>query len=487
MNANIATIFPLPTLEDVAQNYRDYVTSQNSLINPNVPNTDFYLKSFGIAGTCTGIVGDASFYFINMFPQYKTGVFLDIGLQAAGLPPRFPATYASAILGTVSAPAAQFTVQAGMQLNEPITNTIFQILTTQLIITTDPISYNNIASVCTIIGAGNQLAPGTVLYFATPPIDDDSNPVLSLTVQSSVSGTDVESDDQANQRLLAAAQIPRSGSRITDYFYYGLDANVYPVDQTITWVLTIPNNQFLSANYNFGIFGLSGAGITDAILDQGIINNTYELFDRSINGSTISAMETSIGIQQLININPYVDSIGTQFLPTYYLAGPTLSPYIQVTVILQIGVSLSSVIKINTTDSNYPVISLTVEQLIKREVRRAICQQQYGANQTYSASGAITSSTIFTSSIEDQLGYALGTAQYQGIYATVLLDRIIEINNGTGAYFPTNILLTPGFQTNNGIPNPPPATTGGGYPLLWIYDITDDTAVGYNNIKVVAT
>lgn len=482
MNENIATIFALPTLEDVAQNYRNYITSQNSLINPNVPNTDFYLKSFGIAGISTGIVGDMSSYFINMFPQYKTGIFLDIGLQAAGLPPRFPATYASAILGTVSPPSSPFTVQAGMQLNEPITNTIFQILTTQLILTTDAISYNNIASVCTIIGSGNQLAPGTVLFFATPPIDDDTNPVLSLTVKSSVSGTDVESDDQANLRLLEASQIPRSGSRITDYFYYGLDANVYPVPETINWVLTLPNNQFLSANYNFGVFGLSGTGITDAILDKGIINNNYVLFDRSISAGTISAIETSIRIQQLINANPYVDSIGTQFLPTYLL------PYIQVKVILQVGFDLSSVIKINTTDPHNAVISITVEQLIKREVRRAICQQPYGANQTYSASGAITSSTIFTSSIEDQLGYALGTAQYQGIYATVLLDRIIEINDGTGTYLPTNIILSPGgFQTNNGIPNPPPATTGGGYPLLWIYDITDNTTVGYNNILVVAT
>ena len=225
--ANISTIFNLPTVENVAQSYRDFVTAQNSSVNPNIPKTDFYLKSEALAGIVTGAVGDASYYFVNMFPQYLSGVFVDLGLSARGLPPRESATYATAVLGTVAAPDATFTVQAGMQLNNLATNAVFQILTTMTIDISNPASYNNIDSICTIIGLGNSQTSGTVLTFATPPIDANNNPVMSLTVQSSIDGTDAETDDQAVTRILNGTQIPKSGARITDYYYYILDGNNY--------------------------------------------------------------------------------------------------------------------------------------------------------------------------------------------------------------------------------------------------------------------
>lgn len=487
---NIATIFDLPSIDVLAQAYRDYVTSQNTAVNPNIEDSDFYLKSIGLAGLISGAIGDAAINFINIFPQYLNGSYINLGLAARDLPMQQAATYAQANLGTVTAPAATFTVQAGMQLTNSVTNVVYEILNTMTINISDPASYNNIPAICTVAGAGNQLAPSTVLTFSNPPLDVDSNPVETLTVQNSTDGVNAETDNEAVTRIVNGTQIPKSGSRITDYYYYILDGNLYLPDNAIviTNAITIPNNQFNSANFDFGLFGVGGSAITDYTLNQGILYGispgTYTPFDRSISDDAITAIQQSVTAQQLININPYINSITTQNLPT--TESMVVTPYFQITVTLYPGLTLGTVLQINSSDQNGNpiVISMTVENLIKREVRRAICQQPFGATQTLDESGAIVTSQILLSSIEQQLDSALGTGQYQGTYATILIDRQVFIwQSGTGGgavYGYTNI------PVDIGIPNPPPSPMID-YPLAWIYDIADDPSIGYDNILVVPT
>lgn len=477
-NTNIVTIFQLPAQSDVAQDYRNYITAQNTAINPNIASSDFYLKSVALAGIATGAVADTASYFIQMFPQYLTGTFTNIGLSQRSLPPMQAATYAQAVLGTVNAPAATFTVQVGMQLNSSV-GAIYEILTTSIIDITNSASYNNIGAICTQIGAGNQIPVDSVLTFANPPIDSNNNPVATLTVQSSVDGSNAEANNGAVSRILAGTQIPKSGSRTTDYYYYILGGNNYVAGNLITDAITIPNNQFQSANYNFGLFGVGGSQITDYILNQGLLaNTTYLPFSRTLTNAAITAIGQSVATQQLINTNPYINTVSTQNLPTEQSS--VVTPFFQIGVVLATGYNLTTLIQLNSTDQNNNpiVISLTVEQLIQREVRRAICQQGYGATQTLSAQGVILASTILVSTIEQQLDYALGTTQYNGIYATILIDRqVLTYNSTSHAYEYQNIAM------NIGIPNPP-LNPSQNYNLDWIYDIADNSTIGYANIAV---
>lgn len=478
-NTNIVTIFQLPAQSDVAQNYRNYITAQNTAINPNITGGDFYLKSVAIAGITTGAVADTASYFVQMFPQYLTGTFTNIGLSQRGLSPMQAATYAQATLGTVNAPAATFTVQAGMQLNSASNGAIYEIIATTIINITNPASYNSISSICTQIGAGNQIPVGSILTFANPPIDSNNNPVTTLTVQSSIDGSNAETNNGAVVRILAGTQIPKSGSRITDYYYYVLDGNNYISGNLITDAITIPNNQFLSTNYNFGLFGVGGSSITDYVLNQGLLSNTtYESFNRTLTNAAITAIGQSVASQQLINITPYINTVSTQNLPT--TQATVVTPFFQIGVVLATGYNLSTLISLNSTDQNNNpiVISLTVEQLIQREVRRAICQQAYGATQTLNTQGVIIASTILVSAIEQQLDYALGTTQYNGIYATILVDRqVLTYNSTSSAYEYQNIAMS------IGIPNPPENPIQN-YTLEWIYDIADNATIGYANILV---
>lgn len=479
---NINAIFDLPSIDTLAQSYRNYITATNADVNPNIVNSDFWLKSIALAGITGGALSDAAVEFINIFPQYLTGSYINVGLSQRGLPAQYAATYATAILGTVTVPISPFTVQSGMQLTNSYNNAIYEILTTATINISDPASYNNIGAICTVVGTGNQLPVSTVLTFTNPPLDNNGNPVTTLTVQSSTDGANQESDTDADTRVVKAAQIPKSGSRVTDYYYFALDGNQYLGSQIITDCQTLPNNQFQSLNYNFGVFGIGGTAITDYILNQGILYGvspgTYTPFTRTLPNSAITAISQSISVQQQIEAEPYVNTVSTQNLPTEQMS--VVTPYIQISVTLYPGLTLSSVLQINSTNQyGEPIIiSITASNLIKREARRAICQQNFGATQTFDGNGAIVSSKILLSSIEQQLDYSLGTIQYQGAYATILADRQIFIYDpAISNYNYINIPLDIGIPA-------PPSNPVINYPLEWIYDIADDPVIGYDNIIV---
>lgn len=468
------TIFNIPSQDVYAQNYRQYIVAENANINPNIPDTDFWYKSIALSGVVVGGVADASYNYINIFPQYQAGTILSMSLANKGVPPINPATYATATLTTgPNIPPAGFALKQGMQLIDPVNNAVYQIREDYEV---QPLAHNwnTIPSIATVLGAGNALTPATLLNFSVPVIDYAGNQINNLTVVSSVDGVNQETDEQANGRLLELTRIPRGGARTTDIKYILLpQVNIVYNNNILTDVVTIPNNQFLNGTYNYGVFGLSGTSINDAILNQGLLSSsTYLPFNRGVDSLEISRMSNVLAVASLINSTPFVGSVATQSLPT--LQGGTITPYIKIKVSLLSGYSLSSILNIQ---SDIATISLTVEQLIQREVRRAICSQPFGALQTQSTSGQILTSNIPLSSIEQQLDYALGTSQYNGLYATILTDRQVFIySSGSGAsavYTYANIALSVG------IPNPPTTTT-----LRYIYDIADNAAIGYANINV---
>jgi hypothetical protein len=84
---------------------------------------------------------------------------------------------------------------------------------------------------------------------------------------------------------------------------------------------------------------------------------------------------------------------------------------------------------------------------------------------------------ISTSVIETALDLALGTSDYNGVYATILTNREVLIWNGSAYVYTTPIPLL--IDIPNPIVNTSPNITD---TLGWIYDIG-----GYDNILVTAT
>ncbi len=117
---------------------------------------------------------------------------------------------------------------------------------------------------------------------------------------------------------------------------------------------------------------------------------------------------------------------------------------------------------------------MTIKQLIQREIRRSICQQQFGATLTKNAAtGEIISSEILISSIQSQLDNALGTSNTTGTLGAYLVNRTIYIYNGTDYVQESKIDL------NLGIPT---VVTD---DLQWLYDISTTVGNIYLNIGVV--
>ena len=136
-------------------------------------------------------------------------------------------------------------------------------------------------------------------------------------------------------------------------------------------------------------------------------------------------------------------------------------------VVLQSGYSLSSPISLGGN-------TFTIEQLIQREIRRAICQQPFGATLTTDIlTGEILNSQILLSAIQTQLDESLGTSLSTGTLGAYLKNRVIYIKDNTNNYTqPASIEVILGIPT---------LSTG---DLPWVYDISTDPDFIYPNIGV---
>lgn len=451
-----SNIFNLPTADDLTQLYKDTIQAEsNGTINPNIG--DYNYKAIAIGGFSAGIYADFSSGYKNYFPQYTQGQALTDWLEASSLPPLQPTTYATLTLQTNPpiAVGVTLTLTSGMELTDSTTGSKYLILENIIV---DDTNYNTIKGISNVAGVGFNLNVNAQLNFEDIPLNSLGNPVPSLYVVSSTDGTEAETENEAQQRLLNAWQIPQSGSRITDYQLYTLDANQYLPNKIIVDSIVLNNNQFNNnPDFNFAIFAVGGSPINDSVLNKGLLPaTTFEQFSRTIQDltNTIAKIKQSIYVQQIINNKMWIDTVSTQII----------NFNIKIEVTLYNGFALSS---------NVPLADgtiLTVEQLIKRETRRAICGQPYGANQEISINSNILSSNIPLSTIEQRLDYTLGTYEYNGIYTTILKDRRITVDIGSGFMY-QNIPL------QVGIPAPTTSTTNA--PLEWIYDVNS-----YNNIIV---
>jgi hypothetical protein len=236
----------------------------------------------------------------------------------------------------------------------------------------------------------------------------------------------------------------------------------------VTDAIVLINNELVytnaTNNVNVAVFDLSGSAITDEVLNKGLLPHTTAIvFDRSVLPATYGASLQKLLNQDVCGWHPVTNTATTQSLTTNIAPNP---PFIKVVVTLANGYLLTNNI---LSDG----ITLTLEQIIQREVRRAICGQPYGAVLSKDLlTGAIISSSFPTSAIEQQLDVTLGTPNTYGILGNYLLSRSVLFYNGTTYEYKAELAL------NIGIP------TLVANPIAWVYDVSLDPASIYYNILV---
>lgn len=418
--------------------------------------------------------------FNNTIPQYSDEFGINTQLASAALAPQLPAQPAQMTL----TPTPSLTV--GKVYDLPVgTIVTADNGNTYTVIASDITNYVNTIPLSTInpnflvisnIKGQGYLLPTDSILTLTPPIVSTDNidsfsQVKVVDLSTNHDGTNAESLASATNRLITAKQIPLNGTRLTDFQDIILQNFGVPPNTTVTGVIILNSNQVTYAPpsiANFGIYLASGDPINNAILDQGLITGTTtQLYTRNTNSTIIDNVKNFLYLQEIIGARPAVNSVATQ--PLTGNADPDKA-FFRITVKLQKGYSKTQIVQIGNS-------SYTIEQLIQREVRRAVCGQNFGATlaqdiDTY----AYTSSTLQISDIENQLDATLGTANSTGTLGAYLINRVVEVYNYTDDkynYVPI-IDLTLGIPTTD-IPS---AT------LDWVYDISITPADIYPNIKV---
>ena len=193
------------------------------------------------------------------------------------------------------------------------------------------------------------------------------------------------------------------------------------------------------------------------------IKNDNSADNNVVNNSAINETQINLINNQTIGLHPTTSTVVTQGLTS-----GTSPAFIRVSVSINYGYDLTSKVVLAGG------VTLTLAQLIKREVRRAICAQPFGALLVINPlTGSITASSIPIGSLENAIDYALGTPTTVGTIGTYISNRMIQLYVAGQYTSQASIPLTLGLPSNQGD------------NLPWVYDVSLTPADIYSNIEVV--
>ena len=409
------------TAQEVASNYYSQISALNPTINPSLPGSDFWAKGQAIGNLVAGIQQNIYLVQQQLFVQTCSGSGVDKQLASWGQIPRMGPQPAVGVGILTTSPSSNFTIPAGTTLTYSQNNQTFIVQQdTHITIVGGPNQQFPIESQST--GSGIQIPNGSTLTFSSPV-----GGFSSATSGDMTDGSDTETDLQCISRLLTAIQQPRLGGTVGDYETWALSIN------GVTGAKSFPN---LFVSGSLTVIILAGGSDYDVILETPASSTQY--YSRTANFALVGEVTDYIQTQRPAGANVVVSTTTTQFVPS--------SGTISVQVLLANGLELTTVLP--------SVGSLTVEQLIQREVRRAIITTPLNGTEIDNTS------YILLSTIEQVLDIGLSAGdQYSGIYASILLDRTVTYDGG-----------------NNNIPLNNNPDTNGNYPF--IYDVL------YSNIVV---
>lgn len=427
--------------------------------------SDFQAKAFATGSVGAGVSSDAQRLFQEALPQYSTSLGANAQLAARGGQPQLPSSPAILTLSANGVIAGQtYLIPLGTYLTST-DKKVYQVTTpnpieTSVVITS---TANVLYAQSSTNGANTGLNVGSVLTL-TPPIvsNDGTVNISSCTVTAVVNGTNEESLSSAISRLIELYQSPLDLTRGTDYKNQAIAINNGIVRDAV--VLTNNQINYASPLYNCGVFLAVGDPINNLILDQGLVTTPAVVYSRTADAGTISTTQQYFTGQYIVGSRPNVQTLDTQALTTNT---DIANPFIKCVVTLQNGYTLASNITIGND-------VFTIQQLIQREVRRAICAQPFGATLEIDINtGAILSSKLLISAIQNQLDSTLGTSNTTGTLGAYLIDRVIFIKDSGGIYVQeANIPLSLSIPVSIAI------------NLPWVYDISLDPAYIYPNIGV---
>lgn len=377
------------TVASLMKDYQDYLQAQNSKINPYAPNDFWEVDAGASALQMLDLYMNLQLVRNSIYPQNSAGDQVDEWIFSSGLPARGGLTY-----GTIQA----VVLYAG----DGIIND-GDIFTDLASLNPPPLSYTN-NQYQAFIGQNISINSIVTLYALNPgsntiePIGNklsNTDGTKVIQVQLSTNGQQQESDQQAIERVLQVKRQPRAGARESDYVNYARQAS----DQ-VTDVITIPGFYVVNNVSLLGVFILVGTNITDYQLNQGLLpSTTFIQYSRQASQSLIDQVNIDIENLKLVALNISVGTVTTKIV--YNSSNP-----LEIKVALPVGYDLNTMITVISQDQNFnPIpIKISVRDLVKREARRALCNQQGGTeigNNLYITMDSIISALNDNLSVEE--------------------------------------------------------------------------------------
>ncbi len=373
------------TPEQVADQYLEHLKSLKPEINTAQTDSDWWIRSRVTGGVIAGIYADQARIANDPFPQSARREGLLKSLQTYFGEGFTSATVSIGNVLVTGASGSQIVV--GQQFEyEPNGN---------LYVATETTDFNTETSITVPVqsiatGQNQNLLEGAELTIPSPPAGVDSAAFVTGAPLSD--GRNEESNPEAALRILAQIRSPLAGGKVSDYEQFARAA-----DPAVT---SAKVSRFPFGLGTVGVVITAGTTDIDAALDAGdpiILIPSDDLVDR---------------VQDYIEEqNPVTDC-------AYVLKPASIG--IDVTVSVRYANGDGTTINSGQT--------LTQEELVRREVQRAIYKTPPGGRQ-FGATGY-----VMASEIEEIIDLNLSASPYTiGEYAQIITDRQVADLSGSGA------------------------------------------------------
>lgn len=390
----MAIVFKSP--EDWAKQYRIYLKGLKPDVNTDQTDSDWWIRSKVVGGVLSGISQDQRKIADDAFPQSARTEALERHLDlyfGSGFLEAQQSEGTVGVTGTVGT-----VINSGLEFTYSPNGNTYQAssgLTLSTVIS--GITASGIVPVISVNSGQNQnLLEGAQLVIASPPVGLSS---LAKVINGDLAdGKNAETNAEAAARILNRIQKPPAGGTANDYQTWATEADASVVDSNIIrWI------------YGPGTVGVViTAGTTD--IDEAIDN-----------GDPVVRIPSNALVEQ---VQDYIDA-KKPLTDCAYVQKPTV-------------VTLDVTVRVRFFDGGLLSIpagqTLTQEQMVIREVKRAIYKTPPGGRQL-GGSGFMVASEI-----EEVIDSNLSAAPYtEGEIVQILTDRQVDDLSASGA----NLLILP--------------------------------------------
>jgi uncharacterized phage protein gp47/JayE len=393
----MALIFPTPS--EIAQQYLTTLKNLKPEVDISRTDSDWWIRSRVVGGVLSGVYADQRKISDDAFPQSARREALEKHLFVyfnSGFNPAQPADGQASVTGLVGT-----NIPVGTEFVYTPNGNTYQ--STSAIILTSVTGSVPIESVST--GQDQNLLSGAALTVSSPPAGLNSE---AKALGDIGNGRNEESNEEASERILTRIRQPPAGGTANDYATFAREADPSVVDVNVI-------------RY---VFGLGTVGIV-------ITAGTTDIDEALDNGQAIVRLPSDAlvdAVQEYIDTVKVLTDCVTVFKPTV------------VTLDVTARVRYAS----GNNSTVVPNLGLTQEELVQREIKRAIYKTPPGGRR-FGSSGFVV-----LSEIEEVVDSGLSALPYTiGSYAQILLDRQIDnlAATGTNLYVGSQDIVEPGTIT----------------------------------------